>query len=32
MNHVAIGTLLLHASLVVRSSTDTAKKKTDPAV
>ena len=32
MNHVAIGTLLLHARLMVRSSTDTAKKKTDPAV
>lgn len=31
MNHVAIGTLLLHARLVVRSSTDTARKKTDPA-
>ena len=32
MNHVAIGTLLLHARLVVRSSTDTARKKADPAV
>lgn len=32
MNHVAIGTLLLHARLVVRSSTDTVRKKADPAV
>ena len=31
MNGVAIGTLLLHASLVVRQSTGTARKKTDPA-
>ncbi|MBM6947870.1 LacI family DNA-binding transcriptional regulator [Mordavella massiliensis] len=30
MNGVAIGTLLLHASLVVRQSTDTARKKADP--